>query len=161
MAPELARAGQHLLEDAPATPGLAFLATVGSDGRPRMHPFVPALVGGGLWAFVIMSPKQRDLDRDGWYAIHSRPARDDESFFAAGRAVRVDDEQVRAAISACMPYSDIDARHILYEFCVDRALWTTWTTPTQPVHRRWSLPPVMRRRRRSRMASAKRRGRRR
>ena len=36
-------------------------------------------------------------------------------------------------------HTDIDARHILYEFCVDRALWTTWTTPTQPVHRRWSL----------------------
>ena len=139
LAPEVARAGQRLLEDAPGAPGLAFLATVGSDGRPRMHPFVPALVGGGLWAFVIMSPKQRDLDRDGWYAMHSRPARDDESFFAAGRAVRVDDEQVRAAISKGMPYSNIDARHILYEFYLDRALWTTWTTPTQPVYRRWNL----------------------
>ncbi len=136
-APEVARAGQRLLEDAPGTPGLAFLATVGSDRRPRMHPFVPAVVGGGLWAFVILSPKQRDLDRDGWYAMHSRPARDDESFFAAGRAVRVDDDHVRIAIAECMPYSNIDELHILYELRIDRALWTTWTTPTQPVHRKW------------------------
>jgi hypothetical protein len=138
MAPELARAGQRLLEDAPGTPGLAFLATVGADERPRMHPFVPALVDGGLWAFVILSPKQRDLDRDGWYAMHSRPARDDESFLVAGRAIRADDQHLRAAIGESMPYSDIDERHVLYEFRIDRALWTVWTTPTEPVHRKWN-----------------------
>jgi hypothetical protein len=135
--PEIARAGQRLLEDMPGTPGVAFLATVGADAHPRMHPFVPAVVDGRLWAFVIRSPKQRDLDRDGAYAIHSMLGPDDQSFFVGGRAVRVEDEEQRAAIAECMPFSHIDENHLLYEFRIDRALWTVWTTPTSPVHRQW------------------------
>ena len=94
-APEIARAGQRLLEDRPGVPGAAFLGTVGSDGRPRMHPFVPAIVDGRLWAFVIDSPKRRDLDRDGGYAIHSVLGADDESFFVGGIAGRTDDPSHR------------------------------------------------------------------
>ena len=138
-APEIARAGLRLLEDAPGVPGVAFLATVGADGRPRVHPFVPAVVGGGLWAFVIRSPKQRDLDRDGGYAIHSVLGPSDESFFVSGHCSLVTDEAQRSAVGAQMPYSDIDDNHVLYEFRIDRALWTEWTTPTEPVHHRWRL----------------------
>ena len=97
------------------------------------------LVGGGLWAFVIMSPKRRDLDRDGWYAIAAdRRERRVVLRRRSGGAGRRR-EGPRRDQRMSMPYSDIDPRHILYEFCVDRGLWTTWTTPTQPVHRRWSL----------------------
>ena len=138
-APEIAQAGRRLLEDRPGVPGVAFLATVGADGRPRMHPFVPAIVEGGLWAFVIDSPKQRDLDRDGGYAIHSTLGADDESFFVGGAALRVEGEQRRAEIGERMPYSNIDERHVLYEFRIDRALWNVWETPTSPVHRNWRL----------------------
>jgi hypothetical protein len=63
--PEIAAAGRRLLEDPAGIPTVAFLAPVGADARPRIHPFIPAVVGGRLWAFVIRSPKQRDLDRDG------------------------------------------------------------------------------------------------
>jgi hypothetical protein len=36
-----------------------------------------------------------------------------------------------------MPYDDLDDDHGLYEFGIDHALWTTWTTPSSPVYRRW------------------------
>jgi hypothetical protein len=140
-APEIARAGQRLLEDAPGVPGVAFLATAGADGRPRLHPFVPAVVDGGLWAFVIRSPKQRDLDREGGYAIHSVLGPEDESFFVGGRAFLVADEARRSTVGGRMPFSEIDDDHLLYEFRIDRALWTEWVTPTSPVHHRWRLTP--------------------
>jgi hypothetical protein len=134
---DLAQAARRLLQDDTGAPGVAFLATVARDGHPRMHPFIPAIVDERLWAFVIESPKQRDLDRNGMYAVHSILGPDDESFFATGTAMRVDADQARTAVGECMPYSDIDARHVLYEFNLERALWTTWITPTQPDHRRW------------------------
>lgn len=138
VSPDVAAAGKRLLEDEPGSAGVAFLATTGPNGLPRIHPFIPALVRGGLWAFVIESPKQRDLDRTGSFAIHSRLGPDDESFYCAGGARRIDAIDVRTAVAAEMPFSDIDARHILYEFIVARALWTTWTTPTSPIHRTWT-----------------------
>lgn len=136
-APEIAKAGRRLLEDAPEVAGVAFLATVGADARPRLHPFIPAVIDGRLWAFVVVSPKQRDLERDGWYAIHSRLGTDDESFFVAGWAFRADDDRTRSLVGRNMPYGGIDDRHVLYEFRIDRAVWTTWTTPTSPVHHHW------------------------
>ena len=157
--PAIAAAGQRLLEDDPGTPGVAFLATVSSRGRPRMHPFIPAIVDGALWAFVIESPKQRDLDRasaggaskqasaggtseqDGQYAIHARLGANDEQFLVSGVARRIDSPEDRARIGAAMPYDNIDARHVLYQFAVDRALWTTWETPTSPTHRSWVERP--------------------
>jgi hypothetical protein len=103
-----------------------------------MHPFIPAVVDGRLWAFVIVSPKQRDLDRTGQYSIHSLLGPADESFFVSGAATREETEGLRTTVAGAMPYGDIDARHVLYEFGIDRALWTMWTTPTSPVHHRWT-----------------------
>lgn len=134
----LAEAGQRLLEDAPGVPGVAFLGTVGLDGIPRIHPFIPAVVEGTLWAFVVTSPKQRDLERSGGFGIHSRLGREDESFYCAGSARRVDDQELRSTVGRVMPYDEIDERHLLYEFLIARALWTTWTTPTSPIHTTWT-----------------------
>ena len=67
-APEIADAGTRLL----AGNEVAFLATVSASGRPRLHPFCPAVIGGRLWAFVMEeSPKRRDLDENGYFAIHA------------------------------------------------------------------------------------------
>jgi len=68
----------------------------------------------------------------------SRLGTDDESFYCAGGAHRVDADAARSAVSAAMPHSDIDKRHNPYELWVAKALWTTWTTPTSPVHRTWT-----------------------
>jgi hypothetical protein len=137
-APDVAQAGRRLLQDPDNRPGVAFLATVSRHGRPRLHPFVPTIVDGALYAFIIPSRKRRDPDRTGEDAIHSMLGPDDESFFPAARARRVTDETARAVVAAHMPYDNVDDDNVLFAFGVERALWTTWTTPTMPVHRTWT-----------------------
>ena len=77
--PELARQGAGLLYNYGV--GLAFLGTVRADGGPRLHPMCPLLTGTGLYAFIVPSPKQADLHRDGRYAMHSFPLEDSEDAF--------------------------------------------------------------------------------
>ena len=49
-----------------------------------MHPVSPVIADGGLFCFVTASPKRRDLERDGRYALHAYPAEssDDEAYLA-------------------------------------------------------------------------------
>ena len=71
--PELTAAGQRLLsvDDGPLQ---AFLATTAPDGGPRLHPVFPVLADGELWLFIVnLSPKYRDLVRNGRFALHSLP----------------------------------------------------------------------------------------
>ena len=135
-APEIAAAGKRLLPD------VAFVATVSADGKPRVHPFCPAIADGRIWAFVMAdSPKRRDLDANGSFAIHALPGPEDEEFYIAGTATRVVDPGLRRIALAAMPYDDADERHLLYEFIPERALWTTWENfqkpGMRPVHRIW------------------------
>jgi hypothetical protein len=65
--PELARQGAGLLYHFGV--GLAFLGTVRADGGPRLHPMCPLLTETGLYGFIVSSPKQADLHRDGRYAV--------------------------------------------------------------------------------------------
>ncbi|HEY2948368.1 MAG TPA: pyridoxamine 5'-phosphate oxidase family protein [Micromonosporaceae bacterium] len=118
--PRLAEAIRTLLEQ--YGPGLGYLATVRADGGPRVHPVSPVITDDGLFCFVLDSPKRRDLERDGRYALHSFPPEDsDDEAYLAGRARPVDDPakvhsvatRVRAA-----PY--VDWR--LFEFTVDVAM---------------------------------------
>jgi hypothetical protein len=96
--PDLAEAGRALLYQHGV--GLAFLATVRQDGGPRLHPFCPLLHEGGLFAFIVPSPKRHDLARDGRYAMHSFPADDNEdAFYVSGRAAAVTDHHVRSALA--------------------------------------------------------------
>src|SRR5918911_4857015 len=68
-------------------PGLGYLATVRAAGGPRVHPVSPFVTDHGLYCFVIDSPKRRDLDRDGRYALHSFPPENtDDEGYLAGRA---------------------------------------------------------------------------
>jgi hypothetical protein len=137
-APEIAAAGTRLFRRSE----VAYLATVSRGGWPRVHPFCPALASGRLWAFIMEeSPKRRDLDDNGRFAIHLMPGDEDEEFYIAGNAHRQRDPSLREAALAAMPYDDADERHILYEFSPRRALWTTWENFQQPgmrpVHRSW------------------------
>lgn len=134
--PELAEAGKRLL------PEVAFLATVEARNRPRVHPFCPAITQRRLWAFTMAeSPKRRDLDANAGFAIHALPVAEDEEFYVAGTATRVEDPRARQAVLAVMPYEDADERHLLYEFFPERVLWTTWENfqkpGMRPVHRVW------------------------
>jgi hypothetical protein len=95
--PDLTEGGRQLLYQHGV--GLAFLATVRPDGGPRLHPFCPLIAGDGLYGFIIPSPKQRDLTRDGRFSVHSFPTPDNEDAFSiAGMAHIVSDEERRAAL---------------------------------------------------------------
>jgi hypothetical protein len=72
--------------------GLAYLATIRADGSPRIHPVSPSIVGGRLYCCLVESPKRRDLDRDGRYALHAYPSDDsDDEAGLRGRAHLITD----------------------------------------------------------------------
>jgi hypothetical protein len=124
--PELAGAGHKLLHQFGL--GLAFLATVRKDCAPRLHPFCPIVTAGGLYGFIVQSPKQGDLRRDGRVAIHAFPPVDvDDEFMLAGRAVEVTEPSVVAAVREVFtaPVQEPE-REALFEFLIDRALLTTY-----------------------------------
>lgn len=129
-ATEIEAAGRALLYQHGV--GLGYLATVGIDGSPRVHPMCPLLHGTGIFAFIIPSPKQRDLHRDGRYAMHPYPREDNEdALFLAGRATLVQDPGGRHALSDQfvaeraqfgVPAPACD--HGLFEFNIARCLAT-------------------------------------
>lgn len=134
VAPEIAEAGLSL-----TTPNeVALLATVSSGGRPRLHPFVFKVVEGRAVAFILTSsPKKRDLDERKFYTIHAQPGPEDEEFMISGKARCIDDEKAYrpAALKAMGFVTDNDAHETLYEFLIDRALWTRWAGFGTPEHR--------------------------
>src|SRR5262249_39014801 len=127
--------------------GLAFLATVRPDGRPRVHPMCPLMTDVGLFAFIIPSPKQRDLERSGAYALHSFPCpTNEDAFYVSGRAALVSDPKRREALGTqfvdereaigVAPPSMDDA---LFEFDIESCLLTRTTGhgDPSPDHRIW------------------------
>nr|WP_296072301.1 pyridoxamine 5'-phosphate oxidase family protein [uncultured Actinoplanes sp.] len=102
-------------------PGMGYLATVRADGGPRVHPVSPVLTDDGLYCFIVDSPKRRDLDRDGRYALHSYPPEEnDDEAYLTGRAVPVHDQAVIARLAGALRASpDVDWR--LYELLIETA----------------------------------------
>jgi hypothetical protein len=95
--PDLATAGRELIYH--FGPGLGFIATIRSDGGPRMHPICPVVTDHGLYAFIIPSPKLADLKRDGRYALHSQPMPDnDDAFYVTGRAIQRSNPTLREEV---------------------------------------------------------------
>jgi hypothetical protein len=146
--PDLASAGRQLLYQFGV--GLAFLATIRADGAPRVHPMCPILVGDGLYGLIIPSPKRHDLYRDGRYALHSFPADDDEDAFSiTGRAVAVDDPELRSAIVERFveerqmetPPTDLPSWDP-FEFLIRSSLVTRTTGHGDPAprHEAWHAP---------------------
>ncbi|MFG1675257.1 pyridoxamine 5'-phosphate oxidase family protein [Micromonospora sp. NPDC049282] len=105
-------------------PGFGYLATVRADGGPRVHPVSPLITDDGLWCFVIDSPKRRDLERDGRFALHSFPPEEsDDEAYVAGRARPVVDPATVARLAGlgrAVPRGDWR----LFEFTVDVAMLT-------------------------------------
>lgn len=92
--PDLTDGGRELLYQHGV--GLAFLATIRRDGGPRLHPFCPLLTDDAMYGFIVPSLKQQDLRRDGRYAVHSFPTRDNEdAFCVTGVASVVSDANLR------------------------------------------------------------------
>lgn len=118
--PSLAEAIRALMHQ--YGPGLGYLATVRADGGPRVHPVSPVITDEGLFCFVVDSPKRRDLERDGRYALHSFPPEDsDDEAYLAGRARVVTDRDTVARIAHNLRAAPrVDWR--LFEFTVDVAM---------------------------------------
>ncbi len=122
-APEIAKKGASRFGV-----GLAMIATTGKDGRPYVHPVVPLIAEGRLFVFVRLdTPKERNLRRDGRYAMHAMPGKDDEEFLIFGRAVVSDDAESRVlAHKAAEAIGMTTKNDVLMEFMIERAHWAIW-----------------------------------
>jgi len=102
-------------------PGMAYLATVRPDGAPRIHPVSPVITPEGLYCFLVNSPKRRDLERDGRYALHSYPPEEnDDEAYLTGRAIPVRDQRVINDLADSLRASHtVDWQ--LYELLIDTA----------------------------------------
>lgn len=124
-------------------PGLAYLATIRPSGGPRLHPVSPVVTEDAVYCCVLDTPKRRDLDRDGRYALHAYPSDDsDDEASIRGRARRVRDLETVKRIAAdvrAMP----EASWWLYEFDVESAIYVR-----RPAERAgglaqvWHAPPT-------------------
>jgi len=108
---------------------VAYLATVRKDGFPRVHPFTPFVASGHLFAFMEpTSPKGRDLQRNGLYAMHSLVTDmngTNGEFTVTGRACLVTDADTRQlAVEGC-PYPPTD-RYICFEFKLEGCMTNTY-----------------------------------
>ena len=99
--PALAETGLRLLYQGSEVAS-AFLATVAPDGGPRVHPIFPVVAHAELWLFIVnMSPKYRDLLRNGYFALHALPLPEGgEEFYVRGHAEHVVDAEVKDEVVA-------------------------------------------------------------
>ena len=117
--PELAAYGAGRFENR-----VAYLATVGKDGAPRVHPVSPILRQNRLFVFMYpTSPKAHDLQRGGRYALHCSVEGSDGGageFYVRGTAQQVHDpalwELVRPGHA-----EEFGVKYILFEFSVEQA----------------------------------------
>jgi hypothetical protein len=143
-APELAQVGHSLLNQFGV--GLAFLATVRTDGAPRLHPVCPVLSDDRLFVLITpASPKRHDLLRDGRYALQTfpQPKPGSDEFYVTGKALVVDDPVTRSAVLRDAKHM-ADARETTFELLIDRVMHTRWehvlTPQMRSVHRTWRAP---------------------
>jgi hypothetical protein len=142
--PEMAAQGKSLLYQHGV--GLGFLATTRLDGRPRVHPMCP-LLSDGLFTFIVPSPKQRDLKRNGAYALHSFPCpTNEDAFYVTGQAALVSDANRRGALARqfvaereAIGVADPSEDDALFELDIESCLLTRTTGHGDPApdHRVW------------------------
>src|SRR5438477_12247521 len=110
-APELAAFGATRLAGQ-----VAYLATVRADGAPRVHPVTPIIGEGHLFLFMEpTSPKGKDLQRDGRYALHcavSDSSGASGEFSVTGQARLVADSETRECAKRVSGYAPKD-RYVL------------------------------------------------
>jgi hypothetical protein len=132
--PELAAFGAKRFTSS----GVAYLATVRADGAPRVYPVTPIIGEGRLFLFMEpTSPKGRDLQRDGRYAMHC--SMEDSSgggeFFIAGRARLVEDPALRQIATKASSFTPAD-RYVLFELNLEHASSTIYDGGN-PIRKRW------------------------
>jgi Pyridoxamine 5'-phosphate oxidase len=141
--PELAAAGVRLLYQGNANAS-AFLATVASDGGPRVHPVFPVLAESELWLFIVnMSPKYRDLQTNTQVALHTLPTpQGGEEFHLRGEAEEIPEPAVKAkVVAATGGRQGAHPFEALFRVRIHSALHTVWenwgTAQTWPNYHKW------------------------
>jgi hypothetical protein len=137
-APDLAEVGLRLLTQH----HLAYVATVRADGAPRIHPVAPFILDGRLLvATPASSPKAKDQVRDGRYAMHFLPGKDDDEFRIRGRARDIIEPAERARVQRGGPHW-VKADDHYFEYDIEEASTAYWVNVgqpgTYPVRRRWT-----------------------
>lgn len=134
-APELAALGLEKLNKR-----ICYLALLDKEGAPRIHPITPFIGAGLLFMFTEpASPKIRDLQRDGRYAIHSPVTRDGllNEFLVTGEAKLITDPALRAQAAKLAASPVVTGSYALFEFQVGRVLVVTYDEKKRRIIRRW------------------------
>jgi hypothetical protein len=133
--PTLAVFGAELLCRSPA-----YLATVRPDNSPRVHPVTPIIGGGHLFLFMEpTSPKGRDLQERGVYALHNGVPDNNGTggeFHVIGTAALIEDPGLRALAMNAASYSVVD-RYVLFELGMSEARSMGYGDVTLPSPTRW------------------------
>lgn len=118
---------------------VAYLATIRSDGAPRVHPVTPIIGQGHLFVFMEpTSPKGHDLRRDGRYALHCTVGDTSGAggeFIITGRARFVDSPALRAVAVEVSSYTPAE-RYVLFEFDLESVATTSYQDD-QTVRQKW------------------------
>lgn len=138
-APELAQTGRRLLYRTGA--GEALIATVRDDEPPRIHPIAVAVVGEGLYCFILPSPKLRDLREDGRFALHAYPDAERPHEFQLRGRVRLVDDATRATLAPDWSFSVGSAP--AFEFLIEDAVLGERDSRDDwpPLYTVWSATP--------------------
>lgn len=117
----------------------SFLATVRDGALPRVHPVGARVKGGHLALYMYdTSPKARDLDNDGRYALHCSVADNDGGdgeFQVRGYGVRVSTDVHKAALAAA-GFIEREG-YILYELGVSDAFACVYGDDGSAKIQRW------------------------
>ena len=134
-APEMASFGEARLKF-----GVFYLATIGPDSYPRVHPFTPFVGSGHLFAFMYpTSPKGKDLQRNHKYAMHSLVADmngTNGEFQIRGVASLITDPPRRKEAESACPYPMVEP-NVLFEFMIGRCL-TNYYEGGKPHPKHWT-----------------------
>jgi Pyridoxamine 5'-phosphate oxidase len=137
-APEIAQFGVARFAEI----NVSTLATVRTDGWPRLHPFEPVLAGGHLFLFTYRTPaKVAELREDGRYTAHNMVTDTEggNGEFSIRGVVR----PVEGGSPADVAWDAVkekgwkrNAGLIVWELLVDEASAIVWTDG-QPQAKRW------------------------
>ena len=134
--PDLAAFGRARLDDK-----ISYLATIRTDGGPRVHPVSPWVAAGRLWLRMYPSSiKTTDLNRDPRFALHATVADDtggEGELAIRGTAVLVVDQDSLA--TANRGKADPE-RYCVFELGLETIMATTYDGD-QTTRRRWVASP--------------------
>lgn len=120
---------------------VVYQATLRLDGGPRLHPVSPWIAAGLLCvSFRATSPKLREAERDGRYALHTSQPWDDHAgqfgeFMAWGQL-----ERIGASHPAVMGRPGQPPYGLVHYACsIEAAVATEYSEDEMPIYRRWKL----------------------